>query len=344
VQDTTGPIITAPGDIIVYNEAGKDGATVTFNVSATDTVDGSVTPSASPASGSLFPIGKTTVTVTATDSRGNTATRTFNVTVRATEMANISTRVPVGAGDNNAGIGGFIVRGSGQRRIVVRALGPSLNANGAPVPNRLQNPTLELYRGGSDEPIAANDDWETASNAASISAIGLAPSDSRESAILIDLAEGDYTAVVRGAGGSTGNALVEVYAVLSDAPAFLGNISTRGPVQTGDNVLIGGVIVRGGNSERLLFRAIGPDLTNRGVTGALQDPALELFDVNGQRIAFNDNWRENEQAIRDTNMPPRDERESAIVATLGSGNYTAVVRGKADTTGIGLVEVFSLDE
>ena len=338
--DTTPPVITA-SDVVVYNQ-NRDGANVSFDVTAIDGIDGQVTVATDRASGSFFPIGTTTVTATARDTAGNTATKTFRVTVRATEMANISTRVPVGSRDNEAGIGGFIVQGNGLRRIVVRALGPSLNANGAAVPNRLENPTLQLFRGGSDEPIATNDDWETSSNASSISAVGLAPNDSRESAILIDLAEGEYTAVIRGAGGSAGNALVEVYAVLTDAPAFLGNISTRGFVQTGDNVLIGGVIVRGGDPQRLLFRAIGPDLANRGVSDALQDPVLELFDSNGESLALNDNWRDNEEAISETKMPPSDDRESAIVQTLRAGNYTAVVRGVADTTGIGLVEVFTI--
>ena len=342
VQDTTPPTITIPAEIVVYNEAGKNGANVAFDISATDVVDGPVTPTVSPASGSLFRIGTTTVTVTATDSSGNSATRTFNVTVRPTEMANISTRVPVGEGDNNAGIGGFIVRGSGARRVVVRAMGPSVNVNGARLAGALHDPTLELYRSGEEEPIARNDNWQTSQEAA-LTGSTLAPGDPRESAILVDLPEGSYTAVVRGAGGSTGIALVEVYALLTSGDGELGNISTRGQVLTVDNVLIGGVIVRGGDSERLLFRAIGPKLAERGVENALQDPTLELRDENGELLIRNDNWRDSqEQEIEDTNMAPEDDRESAIVATLAGGNYTAVVRGNAETTGIGLVEVFSL--
>ncbi|CAA9223713.1 MAG: hypothetical protein AVDCRST_MAG42-713 [uncultured Chthoniobacterales bacterium] len=201
-----------------------------------------------------------------------------------------------------------------------------------------------MYRSGQEQPIATNDNWQSSQEAA-ITGSTLAPGDPREAAILIDLPEGSYTAVVRGAGGSTGIALVEVYSLLTSANAELGNISTRGQILTGDNVLIGGVIVRGGDSERLLFRAIGPKLADRGVENALQDPTLELRDGNGELLVRNNNWRDSqEQEIRDTNMAPEDERESAIVATLGGGNYTAVVRGNADTTGIGLVEVFSLDD
>ena len=342
VRDTTPPTITAPGEIVVYNQLGKNGANVSFQVSATDIVDGSVTPTASPASGSLFPIGTTTITVTATDSRGNSGTRTFNVTVRETEMANISTRVPVGEGDNNAGIGGFIVRGSGLRQVVIRAMGPSVTINGTPIAGALQDPMVELYRSGEEQPIATNDNWQSSQESA-IAGTTLAPNDPRESAILVDLPAGNYTAVVRGAGGSTGIALVEVYALLTAANAELGNISTRGQVLTGDDVLIGGVIVRGGDPERLLFRAIGPKLADRGVENALQDPTLELRDGNGELIERNDNWRDDhEDEIEDTNMAPDDDRESAIVATLVGGNYTAVVRGRDNTTGIGLVEVFSL--
>jgi hypothetical protein len=342
VRDTVPPVITVPPDVVVYNEAGQDGAHVTFAVSAADAVSGNVTATPSKASGSLFSTGTTMVTVTAADAAGNTATKTFLVTVRKTELGNISTRVPVGKGDNNAGIGGFIIRGNDARAIVVRALGPSLNVNGVPVPNQLQDPVVEIFD-NTNKSVAKNDNWQDASNAADVSKLGLAPSDPKEAAILIVLPPGEYTAVVTGAGGSTGNALVEVFALVSSSDSDLGNISTRGQVQTGDNVLIGGVIVKGGDPRKILFRAIGPELTDRNVANALEDPTIDLRDANGDRILFNDNWQDTQKTeIEDSKLAPTDSREAAIVKTLGAGNYTAIVRGKAEATGIALVEAYNL--
>jgi hypothetical protein len=253
---------------------------------------------------------------------------------------NISTRVPVGTADQ-VGIAGFILQGNAAKKVMVRAIGPSMNINGTPVAGRLGDPMLALHN-KDGALIASNDDWRT-SQEADIAQSGLAPADERESAILMRLDSANYTAIIRGAGESTGIGLVEVYDMESGSAARLANISTRGQVEGGDDLLIGGFIVRGDSPQKVLLRAIGPDLTSKDVPGALQDPTMELYDENGALLMENDNWKESQQAeIEATGIPPNDERESAIVRVLGAGNYTAVVRGKDNSTGVALVEAYHL--
>jgi hypothetical protein len=191
--------------------------------------------------------------------------------------------------------------------------------------------------------IAENDNWRHSNQVAAIQASGIPPSDDRESAIVRQLAPGNYTAVVRGVGGTEGIALAEVYDLDLGGASELANISTRGSVETGDNILIGGFILRG-NSATVLLRAIGPELTAHGVPNALEDPTMELRDINGALLMANDNWKESQQApINATGIAPSDDRESAILKLLPGGNYTAIVRGKSNTTGIGLVEAYRLN-
>jgi hypothetical protein len=255
-------------------------------------------------------------------------------------------------------IGGFVVQGTEPKRVIIRAIGPELTRYG--VPNALLNPTLELHD-GAGALIASNDNWVTtiiggiitANQARDILDSGYAPGDPRESAIIADLPAGNYTAIVRGVDNMTGVALVEVYDLSPDTDSFLSNISTRSFVQTGDNVMIGGFIVAGTGSTRVIVRAIGPELTQYGVPNALLNPTLELHDHTGALIASNDNWlhtiiggvitSDQRQAIRNSGYAPGDTRESAIIADLPVGNYTAIVRGVNDTTGVGLVEVYDLD-
>jgi hypothetical protein len=224
--------------------------------------------------------------------------------------------------------------------VIVRGIGPSLQANGAPVPGRLENPTLELYQQGNAVPIATNDDWVDAPNKQEIIDSTVAPTNDLESAILTPLDPGSYTAIVRGVGDTTGVGLVEVYDLDQTVDSKLAQISTRGFVQTGDNVMIGGLYVIGSDSQTVIVRAIGPSLP---VDGKLLDPTLELRDGNGALLDSNDNWRsDHEQEIIATTVPPSDNAESAIVRTLTPGPYTAIVRGVNDTTGIALVEVYAL--
>src|SRR6476659_8168535 len=256
------------------------------------------------------------------------------------ELGNISTRAFVQTGDNVM-IGGFIVQGTEPKRVIIRAIGPELTQHG--VPNALGNPTLELHS-GTGALIASNDNWRTtiiggiitSNQVRDISNSGYAPGDGRESAIIADLAPGNYTAIVRGVNNMTGVGLVEVYDLSGDASSILGNISTRSFVQTGDNVMIGGFIVQGTGAKRVIIRAIGPELSQFGVPDPLADPTLELHDGNGALIASNDNWQttiiggiithDQIQDIQNSGHAPIDPNESAIIATLQPGNYTAIVR------------------
>jgi uncharacterized repeat protein (TIGR03803 family) len=255
---------------------------------------------------------------------------------------NISTRVNVGTGDD-ALIGGFIVQGSAAKKVIIRAIGPSLAAAG--VSGVLQNPVLELHDSSGDI-IAANDDWQSSADKQAIIDTGIPPLDPQEAAIVRALEPGNYTAVVRGSGDKTGVGLVEVYD-LDRASGKLANISTRGSVQSGNNVMIGGFIIGGDAPGKVLVRAIGPSLANANppISGALSDPQLELRDADGNLMATNDNWQEGAQTqqISDTTLAPSDPKEAAILASLNPGNYTAIVSGVNNSAGIALVEVYKLD-
>lgn len=251
-----------------------------------------------------------------------------------TTLGNISTRGLVQTGDNVL-IGGLIITGTHAKPVLLRAIGPSL-----PLDGKLPNPVLELHD-QSGAVIATNDDWQTNANKQEIIDTGLQPQAPLESALLVTLDPGAYTAIVSGADNGTGIGLVEAYDLDQTTDAKLGNISTRGLVETGDNVMIGGVIVLGSLDEDVLIRAIGPSLP---LSGALADPTLELHDPNGAILATNDNWRDSQEAeIEATGLAPTEDAESAIISTLAPGGYTAIVRGVGDTTGIALVEAYGLD-
>jgi hypothetical protein len=253
---------------------------------------------------------------------------------------NISTRLRIET-DANVLIAGFIITGNAPKVVVVRALGPSTG-----IPGVLQDPTLELHDSAGH--VVFNDNWrDTETQEAQLQGTTYQPHDDRESAILIGLDPGNYTAIVAGKNGATGIGLVEVYdlgtaSLNSSDNAKLANISTRGFVSTGNNVMIGGFIIRR-LATRIIVRAIGPEL-NGSVPGALQDTTLELHNGDGSLIASNDDWRsDQEKEIIATTVPPTDNRESAIVATVDPGLYTGIVRGKNNTTGVALVEIYALE-
>jgi hypothetical protein len=257
-------------------------------------------------------------------------------------LANISTRLTVQTGENVL-IGGFIIAGSGPKQVVIRAIGPSLGIAG--VPNPLQDPVLELHGGPNNEIIASNDDWQSAPNAADIPP-ALRPSDTHESAILMTLQPGSYTAIVSGSSSTSGTGLVEVYDVDGTTRARLANVSTRGFVQSGDDVMIGGIIAQGGDGiSQVVVRAIGPSLAALGISNVLANPTLELRDGNGAMIRSNDDWKTSQQAALEAiGLAPSNDLESAILATLTAGNYTAVVSDRyASDIGVGLVEIYDLD-
>src|SRR5207253_2519264 len=239
-------------------------------------------------------------------------------------LGNISTRAFVQTGDNVM-IGGFIITGSGQKRVIVRAIGPSLVNFGITDP--LQDPTLELHD-HTGAVIAFNDNWMDAPNRQEIIDSGLAPTNNLESAILTSLSPGNYTAIVRGVNNTIGVALVEVYGLNPDTISILGNISTRDLVQTGNDVMIGGFIVQGTGPKTVIIRAVGPELIPPpyNIPNALADPTLELHNGTGALIASNNNWQttviggiitsNQVSAIQNSGHAPTQPSESAIIATL----------------------------
>jgi hypothetical protein len=292
---------------------------------------------------------------TVTNNGGTTqgVQKTFITMPAPSQLLNVSTRKQVMTGDNRL-IAGFIVAGNDAKKVIVLGIGPSLTALG--VPGVLANPTLELHDAAST--LATNDDWKE-TQPTDIAATGVAPTNDLESAILATLpgapassGGASYTAILAGKEGSTGIGVLQVYDLDQTANSKLANISTRGFVGTGDDLLFGGFIPGPANrgSIKVLVRAIGPSLSAVGISGPLNDPTLELHDSNGGTLATNDNWKirpdgSSQQAeIEATGAPPADDRESAIVATVPPNNsgYTAIVRGANNTTGIAVVEVYAL--
>lgn len=264
---------------------------------------------------------------------------------------NISTRLNVQT-DENVLIAGFITTGTAAKKLVIRALGPSLANFG--ISTALLDPTLEL-RAANGSVIATNDNWRIndqtgQSQQAAILATGLAPGDDRECVLTAELAPSQFTVVVRGKNGGTGVATVEVYDVDQAADSRLANISTRGTVGTDANVMIGGFIVGSGNgAARVLIRALGPSLANFGLVHVLNDPQLSLRNSNGTEITSDDDWSiivngddYRYREIQATGLAPSNDRESVVITTLPNGSYTAIVSGYGGSTGVGLVEVYNL--
>jgi cyclophilin family peptidyl-prolyl cis-trans isomerase len=292
--------------------------------------------------------GSARISLTATDLDGASVSQAFNVNVvpAAGRLVNISTRLQVGTGQD-ALIGGFIVRGSGSKRLMIRGIGPSITSNGQPLAGTLQDPTLELHD-SSAAIIASNDNWQTNTNKGEISDSGIAPTSAKEAAILTsvptDSAGSAYTAVLRGVNNGTGIGLVEVYDLDAGPGSTVLNISTRGLVQAGDNVMIGGFILGGADSKKILVRGIGPSLTSNGVASALGDPQLELHNAQGTQIDANDDWQSSPQKteIEASGVPPSNPKESATYDVLAPGAYTAIVRGAGSSSGVALVEAYQL--
>ncbi|HEY2800266.1 MAG TPA: hypothetical protein VGI85_06710 [Chthoniobacterales bacterium] len=258
----------------------------------------------------------------------------------AAGFLNISTRGEVGSGDD-ALIAGFIITGTAEKKVIIRGLGPSLAVGGTPVPGRLNDPSLEL-RGNTGELISSNDNWADSSQRQEIIDSTIPPGDPHEAAIVATLAPGNYTAILRSVGNGAGIGVVEVYNLSSKPNADLANISTRGFVATGDEAMIGGFIVDDQDTP-ILLRALGPSLRQARVSDALADPTLELHNSNGDVIAFNNDWRETDEAIiQNTGIPPPSDKESAIIATLGPGHFTAILRGQNSGVGVALLEVYDL--
>jgi arylsulfate sulfotransferase len=256
------------------------------------------------------------------------------------QALNLSTRGLIGTGDNVL-IGGFIVRGTEPKPMVLRALGPSLSGFG--LSNVLTDPVLSVYD-SSGNLVGTNDNWQSDVNHAVVEANGLAPANPLEAAQVRTLAPGAYTVIVTGKDATPGIGLVEVYDVLPQTTTKFVNMSTRGSVGTGDNVLISGFIIGDVNSATVVVRAIGPSLADHGVSGVLSDPTLTIYDSSGSAIASNDNWEVDPNAILlgKNGLTPPNAFESALVLHLPAGAYTAVVRGANGGTGVALAEVYTL--
>jgi len=268
-----------------------------------------------------------------------TATPSGTPCAACAQFGNISTRLRVETG-NNVLIGGFIITGTQPKRVILRAIGPSL-----PLPGAISDTILDLYN-SSGTLLASNDDWRMGGQEAEIIATGIPPSNDLESALVGTLPANNaaYTAVVRGYNNATGIGVVEAYDLDRTVNSRLANISTRGFVNTGDNVMIGGTIILGTAPVNVLLRAIGPSLAGAGISNALSDTTMELRDSNGTLLAFNDDWRtDQEAAIIATGIPPTNNLESAILRTLAPGAYTAIVRGYQGATGVALVEAYQLN-
>jgi hypothetical protein len=268
-------------------------------------------------------------------------------------LGNISTRLQVGTGDKVM-IAGFIIQGGASKKVFIRGAGPSLTKAG--VPNAITDPQLELH--DSTATIGTNDNWQTtqiggvitSDQVTEIRNSGLAPNDPAEPAIIATLAPGSYTAIIKGVNNTTGVGTVELYDLRANSGALLANISTRGFVQTSDNVMIGGFIVVT-QPTKVIIRAIGPSLTSFGVANALANPQLELHDATST-IARNDDWQTTQiggiitadqvTEIRNSQLAPSNSAEAAIITTLQPGSYTAIVQGVNGTTGVGLIEVYKL--
>lgn len=266
---------------------------------------------------------------------GNSTGNVIDLTTSA-RLLNISSRMRVELGDN-AIIAGFIITGNSPKSVIIRGMGTSL-----PVPNALADPTLQLITPAGS---IFNDDWRSTQEQAII-ASGIPPANNLESAIMATLEPGAYTAVLRGDGNTAGVGLVEVYDLDSGGTAVLANISTRGNVQTGDNVMVAGFILGAGQADsRVVVRALGQSLAGMGISNPLYDPLLTLINSNGAVVQWSDNWQENSTQVADLGtlgLTPSNALESAVVAILPPGAYTAVVAGKNGSSGTGLVEVYNI--
>lgn len=286
------------------------------------------------------PTPTATPAATPTATPAPTATPTATATPNRAQAINLSTRMRVGLGDE-AGIGGFIITGNSPKHVLIRAIGPSLTQ--ASLPDPLRDPILELYYSGPT-PFAVNNDWRDTQEAA-IRATGLAPTNERESAIDAILTPGNYTAIVHGNDAGTGLGLVEVYD-LDQTAGRLGNISTRALVGIGDDITIAGFILGGNNTvNRVIIRGLGPSLARSGLANALENPALELRNQNGDLLIANHDWEDNHaqaaQLVAEGLGLP-DKLEAGIAAALPPGRYTALLTGQTGGGGIGLVEVYDL--
>jgi PKD repeat protein len=329
--------VSLDGSTSVDSDTGDSVASYTFSFG-----DGSpdVSQSSPTISHTYTHGGRYFATLTVLDSHGLQSANVASVPIKvAAQLLNLSTRLQVQPGDRTL-IGGFIISGSEPKKVILRGIGPSLN-----VPGKLDDPVIQLFN-NTGVNIGGNDDWKT--DQQNVESTGLAPSNDRESALVTTLDPGLYTVVMRGKNNSSGIGVVEIYDINVAANSRLANVSSRGFIGTGDNVLIGGFFAGPQTAAvtRMVFRAIGPSLGAFNVPEPLQDPTIELRNANGDLVGSNDDWQTDQKtAIEATGLQPSDPRESAVVLTnFEPGPYTAIVRGKNNTTGNGLVEIYDVQQ
>jgi hypothetical protein len=242
-------------------------------------------------------------------------------------------------------IGGFIITGNVSKPVVLRGLGPSLVSSGLPAATLLKDPYLEL-RGEDGTVIAFNDNWKDSPQRAQIEGTAFQPTDDRESVIVITLPPATYTVILTGVNQGSGIGLVEVYDNNQAVDSELANISTRGFVQTGNEVMIGGFTLGGSNNPtEVAVRALGPSLTKYGLSNVLADPTLELHDPNGATLIANDDWESDPVSAGELTahgLALSDPKESGVFTSLPPGQFTAIVAGKNGGVGIALVEIYNL--
>jgi uncharacterized repeat protein (TIGR01451 family) len=373
-----GSCSQASGTVTCNLGSMSNGATATVTIVVTPAAAGIITNTVSVSSSVPDPN---------TANNSATATTTINTPADLPRLINISTRAHVLTG-NNVMIGGFYIDGNSSKTILLRARGPFMSGAPFNISGTLSDPMIQLYAGSTV--IAQNDNWQTTDplcaspavscgNASQIMATGLDPCQpnpgqtsappgcDQESAILVTLPPGGYTAIVSGVGGTTGLGLVEAFEVNATTSRLV-NISTRAHVETVNNVEIGGFFIGGTNPRKLLLRARGPAMSGApfNVPGTLPNPIMQLY-AGSTVIAQNDNWQTTDPLCASpavscgnasqitatgldpcqpnpgqTTAPPGCTQESAILVTLPPGGYTAIVSGVGGTAGVGLVEVFEV--
>ena len=339
VQIGTTLITSSSSSVVLIN--GADARNVYFQVGSSATLgSGSSFTGNILAYASVTTVSGTSVTGRLLALTGGVTLDTNNVTspgLSPAQLLNVSTRMKVQTGENVT-IGGFIITGHALKKVIVRGLGPSITG----VTPLLANPFLQLH-GPNGSIIATNDDWKDSQQLA-IQNTGLAPQKDLESAILVSLPPAGYTAVLSGKNKTTGIGMVEMYDLDLASDSQLANISTRGFVGNGNNVMIGGFIFGNGEArEKVIIRGIGPSIT--GVADVLADPTLELHDGDGTVLMSNDDWQDDSTqaaAISATGVQPENRREAAIVVSLAPGAYTAIVAGKGTDAGVAVAEVYHL--
>ena len=328
---TSSPILAdADYDFVSYHYVWKVNGAVVRDVVSAGLADAIPRDAAKPGD-------NVTCIITPTDGKSSGSSTVVSL---APQLLNIATRMRVQSGDN-ALIGGFTITGNTPKKVIIRGIGPSLSAFFS---DALADPTLELFQGSTS--LQTNNDWKS-DQQAEIEATGVPPENDVESAIVRTLPPGAYTAVLKGNGGAEGIGVVEVYDLDQAVDSKLANISSRGFVETDNGVMVGGLIVgpvSATGNAKIVVRALGPSLANFGIDGAVQDPTLDLVNANGVVLRANDNWKlgGQEADLTAAELAPSDDRESALIETVGPGAYTAIVRGSGNTTGVGLVEIYNI--